>query len=127
MDSEEQAIHELIATWLRASKAGDTTTVLGLMTDHVVFLQPGQAPLRGRDAFAATQAKQRSLDIDAKAEIQEVRIFGDWAYCWNQLTVAVTPSGGKPVKRAGSVLSVLRKMDGRWRIFRDANLLTAVD
>ena len=127
MDSEEQAIHELIARWLRASKVGDTATVLGLMTDDVVFLQPGQPPLRGRDAFAAAQAKQRGLDIDAKAEIREVRIFGDWAYCWNQLTVAVTPSGGKPVKRAGSVLSVLRKDGGRWRIFRDANLLAVVE
>ena len=40
--SDEQAIRKLIATWLSASAAGDTQTVLSLMADDVVFLVPGQ-------------------------------------------------------------------------------------
>jgi len=127
METEEQAIRDLIDAWLRASKAGDRATVLGLMAEDAVFLQPGQPPLRGRDEFAAAQAKQGDLDIDATAEIQEVRVFGTWAYCWNRLTVVVTPRGGKPIKRSGNVLSVLHKQDGRWMIFRDANMLTTAD
>jgi len=43
---DEQAIRELVATWLRASGAGDTETVLGLMAEDVVFLVPGHPPLR---------------------------------------------------------------------------------
>ena len=127
MDSEEQAIRELIATWLRASKAGDTATVLGLMADDAVFLQPARPAMRGRDAFAAALTKQSGVDIDATAEIQEIRVFGEWAYCWNHLTVIVTPGAAKPLRRAGNVLSVLRKLDGRWVIFRDANMLSAAD
>src|SRR5215475_6715906 len=107
METDEEAIRDLIDAWLRASKAGDRTTVLGLMAEDAVFLQPGQPPMRGRAAFAAAQARQDNLDIDAVADIQEVRVFGAWAYCWNRLTVVVTPPGGEPVKRSGDVLSVL--------------------
>ena len=44
MQDEEQAIRELVATWLRASKAGDTDKVLSLMADDVVFLVAGHPP-----------------------------------------------------------------------------------
>ena len=50
----------------------------------------------------------------------------DLAYCWNRLSVTVTPlPSGAPMRRSGYTLSVLRKKaDGRWVLFRDANLLT---
>ena len=45
MDRDEQAIRKLIATWMTATMAGDTATVLGLMADDVVFLVPGRPPI----------------------------------------------------------------------------------
>ena len=45
---------------------------------------------------------------------------------WTQLSVEVTPPGGVTVTRAGHTLSVLRKVDGRWQLARDANLLSPV-
>ena len=52
MQSDEQAIRDVIARWMQASKAGDTATVLSLMDEEVVFLLPGRPPMRGRDDFA---------------------------------------------------------------------------
>jgi uncharacterized protein (TIGR02246 family) len=128
MSTDENAIRDLIASWLRASKSGDSETVLSLMAEDVVFLQPGQPPMRGRSGFAAAQKAMKDIDIDASSEIQEIRILGDWAYCWNRLTVVVTPrNGGAAVKRAGDVLSVLQKQAGRWVIVRDANMLSRVE
>jgi uncharacterized protein (TIGR02246 family) len=128
VSADETAIRDLIATWLRASKARDKETVLGLMSEDVVFLQAGQPPMRGRSGFAAAQKAMGDIDIDASSEIQEVRILGDWAWCWNRLTVVVTPrNGGAPVKRVGDVLSVLQKQAGRWVIVRDANMLSRVE
>ena len=80
MQDDEQAIRELVATWLSASKAGVTEKVLSLMADDVVFLVTGQPPMRGKSAFAATQAKLKDVEIDATGEIQEVQVFGEWAY-----------------------------------------------
>jgi uncharacterized protein (TIGR02246 family) len=127
MERDEQAIRDLIATWLAASKAGDTKTVLSLMAADVVFLVPGQPPMRGKSAFAAAQGALNDLDIDATSEIQEIEVSGDWAYSWTKLTVVVTPrKGGASVKRSGHTLSVLRKQNGAWVLFRDANLLSLV-
>ena len=128
MSPDENAIRELIDTWLRASKAGDSEVVLSLMAEDVVFLQPGQPPMRGRSGFAAAQKAMSGVDIDASSEIQEIRILGDWAYCWNRLTVVVSPrNGGASIKRAGDVLSLLQKQSGRWVIARDANMLSRTE
>ena len=127
MNTDEQAIRDLIDTWLKASKAKDTATVLGLMSADAVFLQPGQKPMRGRKEFGAAQSGIGDVEIDGHADIQEIHVNGDWAYCWNFLTVTFAPKNGPAGKRAGNVLTVLRKENGRWVIFRDANLLTKVD
>src|SRR4051794_348142 len=38
--NDERAIRDLIATWMEASRAGDTAKVLSLMADDVVFQVP---------------------------------------------------------------------------------------
>jgi uncharacterized protein (TIGR02246 family) len=128
MREDEQAIRNLIATWMRASAAGDVSQLLKLMAEDVVFLVPGQPPMRGRSAFAAAfrQAVEH-YRIDAVGDIQEIQVVADWAYCWNHLSVTMTPrQTGSLQRRAGYTLTILRKNpDGAWVLARDANLLTA--
>ena len=99
------------------------------MTDDVVFLVAGQQPF-GKQQFAAAMKPPATAHamplIDGRSEIQEIQISGDHAYMWARLSVEVTPPGGVTVKRAGHTLSVLRKEGGRWRLARDANLLSPV-
>jgi uncharacterized protein (TIGR02246 family) len=122
--NDEQAIRDLIATWLGATQAGDHATVLELMADEVVFLMPGHPPMRGKAAFAAAQAGTMPFDIEATSRIEEVGVHGELAHVWTTLTVVMKPKdGGTPVTRSGPTLSLLRKEAGRWVIFRDANML----
>ena len=124
MTEDERAIRELVATWLVASKAGDLATVLGLMTDDVVFMVPGREPF-GKAEFASSFGSLRGVDVDGRSDIREIQVLGDWAFLRNHLEVTVTPANGTPVHRSGYVLTILRKgQDGRWRLARDANLLT---
>jgi uncharacterized protein (TIGR02246 family) len=128
--NDEQEIRQLIATWMEATKAGDTATVLSLMADDVVFLMPGHPPMIGKAAFAAAlepQLGQARPQFDGRSEIQEIQVLGDWAYMWTKLTVVMSPPGGaRPMTRAGHTLSILKKERGRWVLARDANMLTAV-
>ena len=127
MQDDEQAIRQLLTTWLDASKAGDTEKVLSLMTEDVVFLVTGQPPMRGKAAFAASQAALKNAKIEATGEIQEIKVLGDWAYMWTKLSVLITPAGGSaPTKRAGNTLSILRRQADGWVIARDANMLAVV-
>jgi uncharacterized protein (TIGR02246 family) len=124
MPDDERAIRDLIDTWMAASRAGDTQTVLGLMTDDVVFMVPGREPF-GRPEFAAMSQGMKDVRVEGSSEIRELRVLGDWAYLRSYLQISVTPPGGNSVKRAGYTLTILRKQpDGRWLLARDANLLT---
>ncbi len=126
-DSRRRGHRELIATWHRATAAGDVDTILGLMAEDVVFLVAGRPPMEGRHAFEqGLRGVLASHRIDSTGEVREVRVAADLAYSWTQLTVRVTPrAGGETVVRTGSALSILTKRaDGRWVLVRDANLLT---
>jgi uncharacterized protein (TIGR02246 family) len=125
--SDEQQIRDLIATWLRVSAEADISQILPLMAEDVVFLIPGQPPMRGRDAFAASFAGWKDkFRLETNCQIQEIQVNGDWAYCWTKLSVTMTPiDGGAANRRSGYTLTVLHKnADGAWQIFRDANLLS---
>lgn len=124
--SEEQQIRAAIDTWLKASREGDLATVMNLMTDDVVFLTPGNPPMRREDFESRSKSMTGKVLIEGKPEVQEITVMGDTAICWNYLEITVTPleGGAAPVKRAGNILSVFRRgSDGQWRIWRDANML----
>ena len=127
MTEDERAIRELVATWMAASKAGDSDTVLSLIADDAVFMVVGQEPF-GKDAFRAASQGQKNLRIEGTSDIREIEVLGDWAYLRNHLTVTVTPPGGETIRRAGWTLTILRKTGaGQWVLARDANLMTKVD
>ena len=124
MSEDERAIRDLVETWFAATRRGDIATVLGLMTDDVVFMVPGREPF-GREVFAANSKDMQGMQFEGRSEIRELAILGDWAYLRNHITLTLTPPGGKPTHRAGYTLTILRKeADGRWRIARDANLVS---
>ena len=123
MSDDEGAIRELVAKWMAASQAGDTQTVLSLMTDDVVFMVPGREPF-GKQEFAAASAGMKDVRIEGRSDIRELQVLGAWAYLRSYLELSVTPPGGNTVRRAGYTLTILRQQsDGRWLLSRDANLL----
>ncbi len=129
MESDEKEIRQLVTTWMTASKAGDVETVLSLMAEDVVFLVPGRPVMRKSDFALAARAQrdQEGPQFDGVSDIQEIKVLGDWAFMWTKLTVVVTPpGGGQSMNRAGHTLSILRKVNGRWLLARDANMLVSV-
>ena len=128
MTDDERSIRELVATWMTASQAGDIDTVLGLMTDDVVFMVPGREPF-GKDAFAAASRGMSVVHMEGTSDIRELVVLGEIAYLRNHIAMTITlPGGTPPVRRAGYTLTILRKgHDGRWRLARDANLLGKVE
>jgi uncharacterized protein (TIGR02246 family) len=124
MTEDEQAIREVVETWTQASQRGDGATVLSLMTEDVVFMIPGREPF-GREVFEAAASTTHATQIDGTNEIVEIQVFGDWAFTRNRLDLTVKPLAGDPVRRSGYTLTLFRKEAGRWRLARDANLMTA--
>jgi uncharacterized protein (TIGR02246 family) len=125
MTDDERAIRNLVATWMEASRKGDIEAVLSLMADDVVFMVAGQEPF-GKETFAAMSRSMANVHMQGTSDIREVAVFGDFAYLRNYLTLTVTPPDGTTIKRAGYTLTVVRKIQGRWLLARDANLMTTI-
>jgi uncharacterized protein (TIGR02246 family) len=121
---DEQAIRELVDTWLAASKKGDLTTMLSLLDDDVLFIVPGKEPF-GKQAFAASNREQmKDTKMEASIDIKEIEVIGEWAWMRSFLRLTFTPAGGDPAKLSGHILTILHKnQDGRWVIKRDANFV----
>ena len=131
MENDEAQVRQVVQTWMDATRAGDIETVLGLMTDDVVFLVTGRRPMIGKAAFAAAAATPPGAprpQFDGASDIREIRVIGDHAYLWSELTVTVRPPGGAaPIVRTGHTLTIFRKEGGRWLLARDANMLATVN
>jgi uncharacterized protein (TIGR02246 family) len=124
MTDDERAIRQVIEAWMQASREGDTQTVLSLMTEDAVFMVPGRPPF-GREAFEQASSAMAGVRLEGASEIVELQVQGDWAFSRNHIDLTMTPPSGEPVRRSGYTLTLYRKeADGRWRLMRDANLLT---
>ena len=127
MTDDEQAIRDLVETWMAATKAGDAATVLSLMSDDVVFMVPGAEPF-GKEAFAAALKGLGAMTIEGRSDIRELKVLGDHAWLRNHIDMTATAVDGKTIRRSGYTLTILRKeADGHWRLVRDANLLATQD
>jgi len=129
LEQDEQAIRQVVAEWMSATRRGDTRRVLELMTEDALFLGPGRPPM-DKSGFAAASASQTSApapQIDGNSDIREIHVEGNLAYLWSALTVTVTPTDGSPaMRREGHTLTIFRKERGRWLLARDANMLVKV-
>jgi uncharacterized protein (TIGR02246 family) len=130
MQSDEQAIRQLVLSWGKATENGDVEQVLSMIADDALFLMPGCEPMN-KNGFAVAMTGLKQVKFNVRSDIQEVKLLGDWAYCRNKLTVQITPQGGAagaaPIVRTGHVLSILRKQNGVWVLMRDANMLSLVE
>lgn len=123
MTDDERAIRELVHRWIEATKAGDTASVLDLIADDAVFMV--RSGMFGKEGFQAGSDSLSDSRIDGRAEIMEMHVEGNWAWIRNYIDLLITPPGAEPVKRSGYALTILKKGDdGRWRLFRDANLVS---
>ena len=129
MALEERNIRQIHSTWISAVNAGDLARLLTLMTDDVVFLNPGQAPV-GRQGFpAGFSIAHQQFQIRCVSELEEVMVIGEVAYTLCRDSLSMTPrAGGETTELSGHRLTIYRKQpDGRWLLARDAHTLTPVE
>ena len=128
MGSDERAIREMHSAWIDAVNAGGLDRLLALMTDDVVFLNPGQESV-GRDEFSTKfSAAHQQLRICCVSELEEVVVAGEVAYTRSRDSLSVSPlAGGEENRLAGDRMTIYRKQPGGgWLLARDANVLSPV-
>jgi uncharacterized protein (TIGR02246 family) len=119
----------VVTAWAKATSEGDLATILNLMTEDVVFLTPGNPPMPREGFCKGFENMIRSVTVKAKPDVEglDITVEGDVAISWGKMEIEIEPKAGGPARTAkGHTLSGFRRgADGQWRIFRDANLLSA--
>ena len=126
-DSRERtAIKELDQKDIAASKKNDVGALVALWTDDGVLLQPGAAPVVGKEAIRTLllQQQQQAAQVETIAydeKWNEVRIAGDYAFEWGQISATLKLPDTHDVQRSVNAIRVLaRQPDSSWRVARVA-------
>jgi len=123
--TDEQAIRDLIDRWQAASAVGEYASLDPLMHPDVIFLTAGNEPF-GRDQFRlGFESITRTMRLESSTDLRELTVAGDFAFAHSFIRVRMVPKagGGDPIERQGHVLSVYKRTEDRWQLFRDANLM----
>jgi uncharacterized protein (TIGR02246 family) len=125
--TDEDSIRNLQRKWFQATMNGDVAEIADLMTDDVVFFTPGRTPFGRNEFIESFKAMKEHVAMQCEGEYLEIVVDGALAYATARLDITVTPkNGGIAKEMSGNALSVFRRLpDGKWRLARDANLLTA--
>ena len=111
MSADEQAIRDLISTWVRATVEGDLNRIISMTAEDVVFLSASRAPMGLKEFAEAFKG-----GVTPTVDVSDIHASGDLAYACCQISVG---------ELSGSTLTVYRKQaNGEWVLLRDANMLT---
>ena len=114
--SDSAAVAQAVHAYHSAEAAGDSLTMLGLLSDDAVILESGGA--QSKQEFrshhvAADIAFIRSVKIERGAI--RITVRGDAAWAWSTYT-AQGESSGRAINSSGAELMVLVRTAGSWKI-----------
>ena len=119
--ADAAAIRSLTQTWIKSYNAGDAKTIIGLYAEDAVLMAPGAPAASGsaaiRDYFVKDVAEVKTAGlVFSVLGKTDVGVSGDLA--WESGAYVAKDKTGATVDK-GKFLSVSRKKDGKWFMFRD--------
>lgn len=118
MNDDLEKIQALHALDEGAAKAQDRVALNELVTDDVVFLPPGENPIRGKRQPESTDPAVEILVY--RFDWEEVKLLGAYAYEWGRLLGKVKdPDTGKIKENRFNVMRILKRDEnGEWKVHR---------
>ena len=119
----EASAHLVHEAYVAAINSNNLDTLLGVLTDDVVFLSAGEPPMVGKAAVKPwLTAYLAAYKTHWDKPVDEFIVNGEWAYERYSWKSSDTPvAGGDAVTDTGWGLVVYHHdADGTWRVARDA-------
>ncbi len=120
-ESDVTAIENVIHEVGNALSAGDGNRWGASFTDDAVVMRPGELSTIGREAnIGRLQLLFDHNVLQITFSVEEVLVFGDWAFARAIYSETVTPKeGGEAREIYGKSVNLLkRQTDGSWKIAR---------
>jgi uncharacterized protein (TIGR02246 family) len=113
------------ARWIEAWKTGDARLFASLYALDAAILDPGRAPVSGREAIFEKMEGIFARDRMAEGTIttRDVFVLGDRAYATGSWKFSIGPAGKKTKTRTGRFVDIwVREGAGRWMKWRDVGV-----
>lgn len=120
---DAEAIRQTNNFYAETLVAGDLDTLMTLYDEDAVLFPPNEGPLHGKAAIRASwEAFFADWDtVEARSVIDEVMVFGDWAYAHGHYR------GRSRSKADGAVVVEALKFSGMWQRKSDGSWVIARD
>jgi uncharacterized protein (TIGR02246 family) len=109
-------IEKMDRAWEKAYNAGDAAALTALYTKDAKVMAPGAEVASGTSAIQKLFAADVAQGVKNTLTLGDVVGFGDYAL--ETGTFVATSAEGKHVDH-GSFMTLLKKVDGGWKIHRD--------
>jgi ketosteroid isomerase-like protein len=121
--ASDAAAHQAHEAYVRSINSNNLDSLLGMLTDDVVFLSAHEPAMVGKAAVQPwLQGYLKSFTTHWDKPVQEFVVNGDWAFERYAYKSTDTPlAGGAVVEDTGWGLVIYHHdADGKWRVARDA-------
>jgi ketosteroid isomerase-like protein len=121
--AEGSSAHLAHQAYVKAINSNDLDSVLGMLTDDVVFMAPNDKPYVGQAAVRPWIVEYlKAYRTHWDKPVKEFVVSGDWAFERYAYKSTDTPvAGGAAVVDTGWGFAVYHHdADGKWRVARDA-------
>ncbi len=122
IDADIAAIKTVSKQAAEAWKARDWNTFAGFYTDDTIWMPPGDAPLRGKDALRAWLGTwwDESTTVEITSTPEEIVVIDDWAFERHiESQILIDEVGGEPMQYYYKGIWILRRQEeGSWKVAR---------
>ena len=115
------AINRVHDEYFSAMNVGDAAGYVACLTEDVVFMSPNEPATIGKEANRARiQTTFDQTTFEMTSSLEEVVVFGNWAFGRNTASGTATPKAGGESREIGNkgILIFQRQPDGSWQIAR---------
>jgi uncharacterized protein (TIGR02246 family) len=116
--TESAGVREAVERLVAADNRRDLAAVLAGYTEDVVWLPPGEEPLRGKAALRSRYERLfADFGVAMEIEVVEARCEGLNGWAWGRVRGTLTPvAEGETVRVDDSFLALARREGGTWRV-----------
>jgi len=121
--ASDAAAHEAHEAYVTAINSNDVETVLGMLTEDVVYMTANDMPYVGKAAVRPwVDGYFKAYKALWDKPVQEFVVSGDWAFeRYSYKSVDTPKDGGAAIEDTGWGFVVYHHdADGKWRVARDA-------
>jgi len=119
MAAIRKVTNEALSSVVNVNKDNAAEWVMSYYTEDAVVFPPNAPPVKGQKAIIEMLENYPPM-TDYVQKPEELIVFGDYAYQWDNWSVTLPLADQTPFKDTGTIFWIWHKQeDGQWKLWRE--------